>query len=72
MRMHSIILLECYQCSFDFRLVLVAEVFVVLLEDKNIHLEVHIFLVFHLKGYLEGMEIFVLVCVYQLVLIKPI
>ena len=29
----------------------------------------HIFLAFHLGGYLEGMEIFLLVCVCQLVLV---
>ena len=28
---------ECHLCSFDLHLVLVAEVFVVLLEDKSIH-----------------------------------
>ena len=46
-----------------------AEVFVVLLEDENIHLVAHIFLAFCLGGYLEGMEIFLLVCVCQLVLV---
>ena len=68
-RMHSMILFECYLCSFGFHLVLVAKEFVVLLEDKNIHLGAHIFLAFHLGGYLEGMEIILLVCVYQLFLI---
>ena len=40
-----------------------------LLEDENIHLVAHIFLAFHLGGSLEGMEIFLLVCVCQLVLV---
>ena len=61
--MHSMILFECYLCSFDFHLVLVVEVFEVLLEDENIHLRACIFLKFHLGGYLEGMGIFLLVCV---------
>ena len=61
--------IECYLCSFGLHLVLVAKVFVVLLEDENIHLVVHILLAFHLEGYLEGMEIFLLVCVCQLVLV---
>ena len=30
----------------------------VLLEDENIHLVAHIFLAFHLEGYLEGMDFF--------------
>ena len=60
---------ECHLCSFDLHLALVAEIFVVLLKDENIHLVVHIFLMFHLGGYLEGMEIFLLVCVCQLVLV---
>ena len=63
------ILFECYLCSLGLHLVLVAEVFVVLLEDKNTHLGTHIFLEFHLEGYLEGMGIFLLVCEYQLVLV---
>ena len=46
-----------------------AKVFVVLLEDKNIYLVAHIFLAFHLGGYLEGMEIFLLVYVCQLVMV---
>ena len=29
----------------------------------------HIFLAFHLGGYLKGMEIFLLVCICQLVLV---
>ena len=33
----------------------------VLVEDGNIHLKVHIFLVFHLRGYLEGTGI---LCLY--------
>ena len=63
------ILIECYLYGFDFCLVLVIEVYVVLFEDENIHSMAHIFLVFHLEGYLEGMEIFLLVCVCQLVLV---
>ena len=50
--------IEYYLCSFDLHLVLVAKVFVVLLEDENIHLVAHIFLAFYLGGYLEGIEIF--------------
>ena len=61
--------IECHLCSFDLHLVLVAEVFVVLLEDENIHLMAHIFLAFHFGGYLEGMEIFLLVYVCQLVMV---
>ena len=68
-KMHSMISIECYLCSFDLHLVLVAEVFVVLLEDENIHLVAHIFLAFHLGGYLEGMETVLLMCVRQLVLV---
>ena len=34
-RMHSMILIECYLCSFDFHLVLVAKVFVILLGDEK-------------------------------------
>ena len=41
----------------------------VLLEGENIHLKVHIFSVFHLRGYLEEIGIFVLACVYKLVLV---
>ena len=63
------ILAECYLCSFGLHLVLVAEVFVVLLKDENIHLVAHTFLAFHLGGYLERMEFFLLVCVCQLVLV---
>ena len=59
--------IECHLCSFGLHLVLVAKVFVELLEDENIHLVAHIFLAFHLGGYLEGMEIFLLVYVCQLV-----
>ena len=58
------ILFECYLCNFGLHLVLVAEVFVVLLGDENIHLGAQIFSVFHLGGYLKGMGIFLLVCVY--------
>ena len=60
---------ECHLCSFGLHLALVVEVFVVLLEDENIHLVAHIFLTFHLGGYLEGTGIFLLVCVCQLVLV---
>ena len=63
------ILIECYLCGFGFHLVLVAEVFVLLLEDENIHLVAHIFLAFHLEGYLEEMDIFLLECICQLVLV---
>ena len=68
-KMHSMISIECHLCSFGLHLVLVAKVFVVLLEDENIHLVAHIFLVFHLRGYLEGMEIFLLVYVCQMVMV---
>ena len=61
--------IECYLCSFGLHLVLVAEVFVVLLKDENIHLVAHIFLVFHLGGCMEGMEIVLLMCVRQLILV---
>ena len=44
----------------------------VLLEDENIQLKVHIFLVFHLRGYLKEMGIFVLPCIYQLVLMNEV
>ena len=60
---------ECHLSSFGLHLALVVEVFVVLLEDKNIHLVAHIFLMFHLGGYLKGMEFFLLICVCQLVLV---
>ena len=66
-RMHSIMLFECYLCNFDFHLVLVVEVFEVFLEDENIHLGAYIFLTFCLGGYLGGMGIFLLVRVCQLV-----
>ena len=45
-RMYSMILIECYLCSFGFHLVLVAAVFMMLLEDENIHLVAHIFCYF--------------------------
>ena len=61
--------IERYLYSFGLHLVLVVEVFVVLLEDENTHLVAHIFLAFHFGGYLEGMEIFLLVCICQLVLV---
>ena len=67
--MHSRISIECYLCSFGLHLVLVVEIFVVLLNDENIHLVAYIFLAFCLGGYLEGMEFFLLVCVCQLVLV---
>ena len=63
------ILFDYYLCSFGFHLVLMIEVFVVLLEDENIHLGAYTFLAFHLGSYLEGMGIFLLVHVYQLVLV---
>ena len=60
---------KCHLCSFGLHLELVVEVFLVLLEDENIHLVAHIFLTFHLGGYLDRTEIFLLVCVCQLVLV---
>ena len=55
--------IECHLCSFDLHLVLVAKVFVVLLEGEYIHLVAHIFLAFHLGDYLEEMEISLLMYV---------
>ena len=66
---HSMILFECYYCNFKFHLVLELEVFEVLVETECIHLEVHRFLMFHLKGYLEGMKSFLFMYVYLLILV---